>query len=134
MPNVLDPRSFTILSCPAQVVTGGGYLVSDRKYCSTTITTSARFYACYDQQILPDFYMNKPFNDGVMRVDGNSGRSKNVILAFISPQFLHAKWSYIATYTPGRENKHDGDVSLTQIPNVEGFVIDFHTIDRLFVC
>ncbi|EGG12769.1 uncharacterized protein MELLADRAFT_114905 [Melampsora larici-populina 98AG31] len=119
MSMVADPRNFVILSCPAQVVTGGGYLVSDRKYCSTTITTSARFYACYDQHIWHDIYINKPLNDGVMRVDGNSGRSKNIILSFISPQFLHAKWCYIATYTPGRENKKDGDVSLTQIPNIE---------------
>lgn len=119
MPVVHDPKHILIVSCPAQVVTGGGYLVSDRKYCSTTITTPARFYACYDLQVRHDIYMNKPFNDGVMRVDGNSGRSKNIILSFISPQFLHAKWCYIATYTPGRDNKRDGEVSLTQIPNVD---------------
>ncbi|KAG0151434.1 hypothetical protein CROQUDRAFT_651273 [Cronartium quercuum f. sp. fusiforme G11] len=101
----------TVVSCPAKVLIGGGYLVLNPAYTGTVVATSSRFYAYFDRQI--------DRNDlGVSR-DDKSLKSKKFLLVVRSPQFLNAEWFYLITWSP-RQDSDDGDVIVDQLADQNG--------------
>ncbi|EGG13035.1 uncharacterized protein MELLADRAFT_87033 [Melampsora larici-populina 98AG31] len=95
----------TLVSCPAKVLIGGGYLVLDPAYTGTVVATSSRFYAYFDAKFTHEAYPNALEGDSASMEDQNT-HSEKLLLVFRSPQFVDAEWTYLITRTTRQDTNH----------------------------
>ncbi|KAH9819135.1 hypothetical protein DFH28DRAFT_1122728 [Melampsora americana] len=108
----------TLVSCPAKVLIGGGYLVLDPAYTGTVVATSSRFYAYFDEKFTPEA-SSRPLDNSSGSMDDGNPYSEKLLLAVRSPQFVDAEWTYLITRST-KQDTNDSFIAVRQMPDRNG--------------
>lgn len=109
----------TLISCPAKVLVGGGYLVLDPSYTGSVVATSSRFYAYYNHELLHELYPRKSNETNTSCAKHEINDQEALLLVFRSPQFSDAEWFYLIRWSP-TSNVKDFNVTIKQMPDKHG--------------